>query len=110
MRAATILVALGLVLCASILPARASVFYDVTLDPRYMSKRGVQLRSDFRYLLPTSEGTLGFEYLPNDDKADRTRRYVKFNHDTVSVPSVFFKAPASREPSAVSSENFMSPQ
>ena len=40
--------------------------YDLTLDPRYMSKRGTQLRSDFRYLLPTSTGTLGFEYLPKD--------------------------------------------
>ncbi|MEO8466562.1 MAG: LPS assembly protein LptD [Gammaproteobacteria bacterium] len=56
--------------------------YDLTLDPRYMSKRGLQLRSDFRYLLPTSEGALAFEYLPSDDNAQRTRRYVKFNHDT----------------------------
>ena len=56
--------------------------YDLTLDPRYMSKRGLQLRSDFRYLLPTSNGTLGFEYLPTDDKAQRTRRYVKFSHET----------------------------
>jgi len=56
--------------------------YDLTIDPRYMSKRGTQLRSDFRYLLPTSDGTLGFEYLPNDDKTQRTRRYVKFNHET----------------------------
>ena len=56
--------------------------YDLTIDPRYMSKRGLQLRNDFRYLLPTSEGSLAFEYLPNDNRADRTRRYVKFNHDT----------------------------
>ncbi len=56
--------------------------YDLTLDPRYMSKRGIQLRSDFRYLLPTSEGALAFEYLPHDDNAQRTRRYVKFNHAT----------------------------
>jgi len=47
-----------------------------------MSKRGIQLRSDFRYLLPTSEGALAFEYLPHDDNAQRTRRYVKFNHAT----------------------------
>ena len=26
--------------------------YDLTLEPRYMSERGTQVRSDFRYLLP----------------------------------------------------------
>jgi LPS-assembly protein len=56
--------------------------YDLTLDPRYMSKRGLQVRSDFRYLLPGTDGTLGFEYLPNDSRADRDRRYVKFAHDS----------------------------
>ena len=29
--------------------------YDLTLEPRYMSKRGLQLRSTYRYLLPNSE-------------------------------------------------------
>ncbi len=56
--------------------------YDLTLDPRYMSKRGTQLRTDFRYLLLNSTGQLGFEYLPSDDEAHRTRRYVNLAHDT----------------------------
>ena len=42
--------------------------YDLTLEPRYMSKRGTQVRSDFRYLLPNSRGEFGFEYLPDDDE------------------------------------------
>ena len=57
--------------------------YDLTLEPRYMSKRGTQLRSEFRYLLPQSAGRLDFEYLPNDDEVDRTRRYVNFAHQTL---------------------------
>jgi LPS-assembly protein len=57
--------------------------YDLTLDPRYMSKRGTQLRTDFRYLRPNSDGQLEFEYLPNDDAAHLTRRYVNLTHDTM---------------------------
>ena len=55
--------------------------YDLTLEPRYMSKRGMQLDSDFRYLQRNSEGQLGFEYLPNDDELDNaTRSYVNYHH------------------------------
>lgn len=57
--------------------------YDLTLEPRYMSKRGTQLRSEFRYLLPQTEGRFDFEYLPNDDEIDRTRRYVNLAHETL---------------------------
>ncbi len=56
--------------------------YDLTLEPRYMSERGTQLRSMFRYLLPRSDGSLDFEYLPNDDETDQTRRYVNLQHQT----------------------------
>jgi LPS-assembly protein len=34
--------------------------YDLKIEPRYMSKRGMQVRSDFRYLLPNSDGAFGF--------------------------------------------------
>ncbi|WP_251358180.1 LPS-assembly protein LptD [Kangiella sp. TOML190] len=45
--------------------------YDLTLSPRYMSKRGTGLDSEFRYLLPTYDGELSFSYLPDDDLADK---------------------------------------
>jgi LPS-assembly protein len=38
------------------------------------------VRSDFRYLLPNSEGEFGFEYLPDDNETDTTRRYVNLRH------------------------------
>jgi LPS-assembly protein len=57
--------------------------YDLTVGPRYMSKRGLQVRSDFRYLLPNSEGQFGFEYLPDDDETGDTRRYVDLNHESM---------------------------
>ncbi len=43
--------------------------YDLTLTPRYMSKRGASLGTEFRYLMPTYAGELNLEYLPDDDLA-----------------------------------------
>lgn len=40
--------------------------YDATLFPRLISKRGLMLGSEFRYLLPDHRGTLYGEILPND--------------------------------------------
>lgn len=47
--------------------------YDLTLTPRYMSDRGVQLGTEFRYLLPHGRGTLDIDYLPSDKLTDRER-------------------------------------
>jgi LPS-assembly protein len=57
--------------------------YDLMLEPRYMSKRGMQVASDFRYLLPSSEGEFGFQYLPDDDETDTTRRYANLQHESL---------------------------
>jgi LPS-assembly protein len=57
--------------------------YDLTLEPRYMSERGVQVRSDFRYLLPNSRGEFGFEFLPDDDETQTTRRYANLRHESL---------------------------
>ncbi len=47
--------------------------YDATLYPRLLSKRGVQLGAEFRYLLAETAGTNRLEYLPNDSEAKRSR-------------------------------------
>jgi len=57
--------------------------YDATLTPRYMSRRGLQLQSEFRYLGPGAAGLAEAEYLPNDDqtgsyRAAGTLRYTQF--------------------------------
>lgn len=41
--------------------------YDLTLSPRYMSKRGTQLKSQFRYLTEQHQGVMQLEYLNNDN-------------------------------------------
>ena len=47
--------------------------YDATLYPRLLSKRGVQLGAEVRYLLPELSGTNRAEYLPNDNQVNRSR-------------------------------------
>jgi LPS-assembly protein len=47
--------------------------YDATLYPRLLSKRGIQLGGEFRYLLNDVRGENRLEYLPNDSEADRSR-------------------------------------
>ena len=47
--------------------------YDATLYPRLLSKRGMQLGGEFRYLLNHSQGVNRLEYMPDDREADRSR-------------------------------------
>ena len=44
--------------------------YDLTLTPRLMSRRGLLLGGEFRFLTETTSGTLEGEYLPDDREAD----------------------------------------
>ena len=53
---------------------------DLTLYPRYMTKRGVQLGSQFRYLEPGYTGELRAEILPSDQQIDRDRYGVFYRH------------------------------
>jgi LPS-assembly protein len=46
--------------------------YDATITPNFMQKRGVLWQGVFRYLIPHSNGQVGFGYLPSD------REFKKF--------------------------------
>ncbi len=52
--------------------------YDATLTPRILSKRGVGLESEFRYLLDSQAGEIHFDYLPYDDIYDDQRYLISF--------------------------------
>jgi LPS-assembly protein len=56
--------------------------FDATLEPRYMSRRGVQINSELRYLLSRTEGQIDWSFLPDDDEANRPRRYLSLQHET----------------------------
>ncbi|MDJ0708979.1 MAG: LPS assembly protein LptD [Woeseiaceae bacterium] len=57
--------------------------YDATITPRLLTSRGLQLETQFRYLTPRNEGTVTADYLPDDDKLNRTRHQVRFGHRTI---------------------------
>ncbi|MBT8143125.1 MAG: LPS assembly protein LptD [Gammaproteobacteria bacterium] len=57
--------------------------YDAVITPRLLSKRGVQINTDFRYLWPRTRGELAIRYLPNDKTKDETRSRVELDHATV---------------------------
>ncbi len=50
---------------------------DLTVTPRLISKRGVQLQTTFRYLSPNYSGTITGEFLP-DDHITKTNRYALY--------------------------------
>jgi LPS-assembly protein len=56
---------------------------DMTFYPRLMTKRGLQLGSEFRYLEPNYNGTARVEVLPNDAQLSRERwgLFTKHAHD-----------------------------
>ena len=51
---------------------------DATITPKYMSKRGTQLLTEFRYLSGLQNGALNLEYLHDDDelKGNNEPRYL----------------------------------
>ncbi len=53
---------------------------DLTFSPTFMSKRGVDLGAEFRYLEPTYRGILRTNYLPSDDLRGRDRWSYSVRH------------------------------
>lgn len=54
--------------------------YDATVTTRLMSKRGIQLGGEFRYLFEDFYGTSQLEYLPSDRVAERSRWGLFLKH------------------------------
>lgn len=53
---------------------------DLTLYPRLLLRRGVQLGGEFRYLGQSYEGSISGEYLPNDMTLHRDRWLYSIKH------------------------------
>ncbi len=54
---------------------------DATLAPRVITRRGLALDGEFRYLEARDEGSVGINWLPDDRVAARSRQAVRWNHD-----------------------------
>ena len=52
--------------------------YDATLTPRWLSKRGLMLEGEFRYLTDHSRGQFNGSWLPNDSISHRDRSLLSF--------------------------------
>ncbi len=53
---------------------------DATVGARYLSKRGVQLQGEFRYLGESYSGVDSLEYLDKDSQTDQRRYYANISH------------------------------
>ena len=67
--------------------------YDATLTPRYMTKRGLQIGAQFRYLLGDDTPPLGLaagemnaEFLPNDRSTGEKRYALAWKHNEQFTP------------------------
>ncbi|QQZ30713.1 LPS assembly protein LptD [Thiothrix subterranea] len=49
--------------------------YDLTLTPSLISKRGLQLGTEFRYLTEKNQGSANYVLLPDDQASDNGSRY-----------------------------------
>ncbi|CAN7238993.1 LPS-assembly protein LptD [Pseudorhodoferax sp. LjRoot39] len=56
---------------------------DATLYPSVMSKRGVMMGGEFRYMEPTYAGQLRLDYMPSDKLRDRDRWSYEAKHSGV---------------------------
>jgi len=57
--------------------------YDATITPRWLTERGLQLQTRFRYLTGTMSGTADVQYLANDSVLDESRHLLSLNHQTL---------------------------
>jgi LPS-assembly protein len=58
--------------------------YDYTIAPRVMTKRGVLLENEFRFLQPTMRGTLVYNTIPNDREFDGSRDQTSVRYEYAS--------------------------
>jgi LPS-assembly protein len=62
--------------------------YDATLAPRVMSRRGVQLGGQFRYLGRSYSGIAQAEWLPNDRLTNDQRSFLSWQHGHALAPGL----------------------
>jgi len=54
---------------------------DATIAPRLITRRGMALDGEFRYLEPAYRGNVAVEWLPNDRVAGRARSSFQWTHE-----------------------------
>ena len=59
---------------------------DATFTPRWMSKRGTMLETQFRYLTPSHSGDVFLSWLPEDDLSGEERGELRWQHNASLAP------------------------
>jgi LPS-assembly protein len=54
---------------------------DATIAPRLITRRGMALDAEFRYLEPAYQGSVALEWLPDDRVARRARNSLQWAHE-----------------------------
>ena len=54
---------------------------DFTIAPRVMTRRGVLLQNEFRYLEPTTRGRIGYDIIPNDIPTGERRDSISIQNE-----------------------------
>lgn len=62
--------------------------FDATLRPRYLTKRGILLGGDFRYLTEQSKGIISGEYMPNDQLRNKPRYLGSIKNSSRFTPEI----------------------
>ena len=63
--------------------------YDATFTPGVISRRGVQLSGEFRYLQPKFQGSLQAAYMPYDNASRHNHRYeIQLRHQHRFTPQI----------------------
>jgi LPS-assembly protein len=63
---------------------------DATVAPRVITKRGLAVDAEFRYLDPRYQGGLNLDWLPDDRIERRSRQAVQWQHDGNLPRGVFY--------------------
>lgn len=61
---------------------------DATFYPNYITKRGIQLGGEFRYLEPNYAGKIFAEVTPNDEITEATRYSLSYLHNQTLLPGL----------------------
>jgi LPS-assembly protein len=61
---------------------------DFTIAPRFMTRRGVLLQNEFRYLEPAFRGRIGYDILPNDIATGQRRDNLSIQNEYASASGV----------------------
>lgn len=70
---------------------------DATFTPRVMTRRGLALDSEFRYLAPALSGQLNLDWVPDDRVALRSRHALSWRHQgTLEGPGLRYSASLDR--------------